>query len=287
MARRARRLFGTPRPFRSLKLAGVTVVSSEADHPPGEWIVPHASTRRTILYLHGGGYISCSPSTHRPITAALARLTPARVFAPAYRLAPEFPYPAALDDAEAAYRWLIDSGVSHHDIVLAGESAGGGLALALLLRIRDRGLAPPACAVLFSPWTDLTGSGASVTNNDGKCAMFRTENVTAFARCYARPDEWREAGASPLFGQLDELPPLHMQVGDTELLLDDAKRVHDKVQSSGGESELVVFAGVFHGWQFLDGFVPEARISLQQAANFIASDILPTLMLGIQRGLPQ
>ncbi|MEM9274406.1 MAG: alpha/beta hydrolase [Cyanobacteria bacterium P01_F01_bin.143] len=273
MARRARRLFGTPRPLRRLNLAGVTVTPTETDHPLGEWIVPLASTCRTILYLHGGAYVSCSPSTHRPITAALARLTPARVFASAYRLAPEFPYPAALDDAEAAYRWLINSGVSHHDIALAGDSAGGGLALALLLRIRDKGLASPACAVLFSPATDLTGSGASVTNNDGRCAMLRSENIQAFARCYARPDEWREAGASPLFGRLDGLPPLHMQVGDTEILLDDAKRVHDKVQSSGGDSELVVSAGVFHSWQMLDGFVPEARSSLQQAADFISAKV--------------
>ncbi|MEM6252563.1 MAG: alpha/beta hydrolase [Cyanobacteria bacterium P01_D01_bin.156] len=274
MVRRARRLFGTPRPLRRFNLAGVTVTPTEIHHPPGEWIVPSASTRRTILYLHGGGYVSCSPSTHRPITAALARLTPARVFASEYRLAPEFPYPAALDDAEAAYQWLINSGVSHHDIALAGDSAGGGLALALLLRIRDQGLALPSCAVLFSPATDLTGSGASVTVNDGKCAMLRSENIQAFARCYARPEEWREAGASPLFGRLDGIAPLHIQVGDTEILLDDAKRVHDKVQSSGGESELVVCAGVFHSWQMLDGFVPEARSSLQQAANFIATKIV-------------
>ncbi|MEM6840420.1 MAG: alpha/beta hydrolase fold domain-containing protein [Cyanobacteria bacterium P01_C01_bin.120] len=142
-----------------------------------------------------------------------------------------------------------------------------------MLRIRDQGLASPACAVLFSPSTDLTGSGASVTDNDGKCAMLRSENIQAFARCYARPDEWREAGASPLFGRLAGLPPLHIQVGNTELLLDDAKRVHDKVQSFGGESELVISAGVFHSWQMLDGFVPEARSSLQQAADFIATKV--------------
>ena len=270
LARRARRWFGASPAFQSFRSFGITVTPTESDQPPGEWIVPRASASRTVLYLHGGGYVSCSPSTHRPITAALARLTPARVFAPVYRRAPECPYPAALDDAEEAYRWLINSGVSHRDIAFAGDSAGGGLALALLLRARDRGLPLPACAVLFSPWTDMTGSGASVRDNDGKCAMFRPENIQAFARCYALPDEWREAGASPLFGRLDGLPPLHIQVGDTELLLDDAKRVHHKVQSCGGESELIVYAGVFHCWQILDGFVPEARTALQQAATFIS-----------------
>ncbi|MEM9120979.1 MAG: alpha/beta hydrolase [Cyanobacteria bacterium P01_F01_bin.56] len=273
LARRARRWLGASPVHQWLSSFGITVTPTESDHPPGQWIVPRAPTSRTILYLHGGGYVSCSPSTHRPVTAALARLIPARVFAPVYRLAPEFPYPAALDDAEAAYQWLINSGVPHQEIAFAGDSAGGGLALALLLRAQDRGLPLPACAVLFSPWTDLTVSGASARDNDGKCALCRPESLSQFARCYARPDEWHDAGASPLFGRLDGLPPLHIQVGDTELLLDDAKRVHDKVQSCGGESELLVYAGVFHGWQILDGVVPEARTSLQQAADFIATQV--------------
>lgn len=271
LARRARRLLGAPPALRSLSSFGTTVTPTKIGQPPGEWIVPHASASRTILYLHGGGYVACSPWTHRPITAALARLTPARVFVPVYRLAPEFPYPAALDDAEKAYRWLLNNGVSHRDIACAGDSAGGGLALALLLRARDRGLPLPARAVLFSPWTDLTVSGASARYNDGKCVVLRPESLYEFALCYARPDQLRNAEVSPLFGQLNGLPPLHIQIGDTELIFDDAKRVHDKVQSCGGESELIVYTGVFHCWQILDSFAPEARTSLQQAANFISS----------------
>ncbi|MEM9947984.1 MAG: alpha/beta hydrolase [Cyanobacteria bacterium P01_D01_bin.36] len=273
LARRARRWLGAPPALRSFSSFGTTVTPTEIDDPPGEWIVPRAPTSRTVLYLHGGGYVSCSPLTHRPITAALARLTPTKVFVPVYRLAPEFPYPAALDDAEKAYRWLLNSSISPRDIAFAGDSAGGGLALALLLRARDRGLPLPACAALFSPWTDLTVSGASVRDNDGKCALCRPESLSQFARCYARPNEWRDPGVSPLFGRPDGLPPLHIQVGDTELLLDDAKRVHDKVQSCGGESDLLVYPGVFHSWQILDGFVPEARSSLQKAADFIATKV--------------
>src|SRR5262245_41397280 len=207
LARRARWLFGVARPYQWLRSFGVDVTQTGADDPPGEWLVPRAPAGHTILYLHGGGYVSCSPATHRPITAALARLTPARVFAPAYRLAPEHPYPAALDDAERAYNWLLAGGISPASIALVGDSAGGGLALALLLRLRDHRAPLPASAVLFSPWTDLTGSGASIRENDGKCAMFRPENISAFAACYAPPALWHEAGVSPLFGRLDGLPP--------------------------------------------------------------------------------
>jgi acetyl esterase/lipase len=191
------------------------------------------------------------------------------VFAPAYRLAPEHPFPAALEDAERAYRWLIRLGVSPGTLALAGDSAGGGLALALLIRIRDDQVRLPACAVLLSPWTDLTGSGASVRENDGKCAMFRPENLTAFAACYAAPASWMEAGVSPLYGRLDGLPPLHVHVGAEELLRDDAVRLHGAIQSSGGSSELVVYDGVFHGWHMLDGLVPVAKRALERAARFV------------------
>jgi monoterpene epsilon-lactone hydrolase len=269
LARRARQLFGAPRPYQWVRSVGVQITQTGAEDPPGEWLVPHRAACHTILYLHGGGYVSCSPATHRPITAALARLTPARVFAPAYRLAPEHPYPAALDDAERSYRWLLGRGISSQALALAGDSAGGGLALALLLRLRDDRVPLPACAVLLSPWTDLTGSGASVHENDGKCAMFRPENISAFAACYASPAAWHDPGVSPLYGRLDGLPPLHIQVGAEELLRDDAVRLHSQLQSAGGSSELVVYDGVFHGWHMLDGIVPEARRALARAGRFM------------------
>jgi len=269
LVRRARRLFGAPPPWQWLRTFGVRITPTGAGEPAGEWLTPRTAPPRTILYFHGGGYVSCSPATHRPITAALARLTPARVFAPAYRLAPEHPYPAALDDAEHAYRWLIGNGVSTSTLAVAGDSAGGGLALALLLRLRDRGVPLPACAVLLSPWTDLTGSGASVRENDGKCAMFRPENLPAFAVCYTAPARWQDPGVSPLFGRLDGLSPVHIQVGAEELLRDDAVRLHERVRSAGGLSDLAIYDGVFHGWQMLDGLIPEAERSLQQAASFV------------------
>ena len=270
LVQRARRLFGAPRAYAWLRSLGVRITPSRDGEPVGEWLIPRKPARQTILYLHGGGYVSCTPATHRPITAALARLTPARVFSLAYRLAPEHPYPAALDDADRAYRWLLASGISPSSIAVAGDSAGGGLALALLFRMREAGVPLPACAVLFSPWTDLTGSGASVRENDGKCAMFRPENTTAFANCYAPLESWRDAEVSPVFGQFTGLPPTLIHVGAEELLRDDAVRIRDRLSAVGVPVGLVVYEGVFHCWQMLDGIVPEARHSLQAAARFMA-----------------
>ena len=138
------------------------------------------------------------------------------------------------------------------DIALAGDSAGGGLVVALLHRLKDHGLEVPACAVLFSPWTDVSGSGESVKGNDGRDPVFRTENIQAFAACYAPQSEWTNPYVSPLFGDLANLPPLH-------------------VVAAGGSSELLIADGVFHGWQMLDGIVPEARKALDQASRFIVA----------------
>ena len=269
LVRRARRLLGAPALYAPLRSSGVRTSATGAEEPPGEWVVPRGPAPETVLYVHGGGYVSCSPLTHRPVTAALARLVPARVFVPAYRLAPEHPYPAGIEDVERAYFWLLASGTSPRMLALAGDSAGGGLALALLLRLRDSGAPLPSCAVLFSPWTDLTGSGSSVRENDGECTMFRPENISAFAACYAPRETWMNPGVSPLFGRFEGLPPVHIQVGAEELLRDDAVRLRDRLRSAGVLVELTVYEEVFHGWQMLDGMVPEARESLQQAARFM------------------
>jgi len=269
LARRARRVFGAPRPLQWFRTRAVRIERADRGPMHGEWIIPERSERGVILYFHGGGYVACSAATDRPLTAALARLARRRVFSLDYRLAPEHRFPAAVDDALSAYRWLLDTGVLPSALALAGTSAGGGLALGALLRIRDEGLPLPACAACFSPWTDLTGGGASVRLNDGRCATLRPENITAFARAYLGESSPRTPYASPLFGDFDKLPPVLLQVASTELLLDDACQVHDKIQNAGGASRLEVFDGVFHAWQMLDGFVPEARMALRRAATFL------------------
>jgi monoterpene epsilon-lactone hydrolase len=235
----------------------------------GEWVFSRNHDEGTILYLHGGGYVSCSAATHRPITAALARRAGRRVFTVNYRRAPEHRYPAALDDAVKAYRWLIGQGIAAHNIAVAGDSAGGGLVLALLLRIRDGGGPMPSSAVCFSPWADLAGSGDSVHLTEGRCAMFHGQNIREFARAYLAEASPLDPYASPLYGNLTALPPLLFQVGSDELLLDDARRVHEKVRAAGGTSTLQVYEGMFHGWQMFDGLIPEAGSALRDAAAFI------------------
>ncbi len=266
---RARRVFGPPRPWRWLRARHVRISPLRDDRIRGEWIVADRSERGVVLYVHGGGYVACSATTHRPITAGLARRAHRRILALDYRLAPEHRFPAALDDTVAAYRWLLDQGVSPRSLVLAGDSAGGGLVLATLVRLRDEGMPLPSCAVCFSPWTDLAGTGTSLQLNDGRCAMFRPRNIPDFARAYLGPASPLNPYASPVYADLRGLPPLLLQVESTELLLDDARRVHDRVREVGGVSRLEVVDGVFHGWQMLDGLVPEATQALDQASAFM------------------
>jgi len=270
LARRARRFFGTPAPLRRLHTRGLKVTLVDEDGIRGEWIEPKQPREGAILYMHGGGYVSCSPATHRPITGTLARLTGRRVFSLEYRLAPENKFPAAAEDVVAAYRWLTEKqSIPANRIAVGGDSAGGGLTLALLLEAREHGLPLPACAVCFSPWTDLTGGGASIKTNDGRCVMFTPENIDQFATAYLGDASPLEPLASPVYSDLQGLPPLLFHVSSTELLLDDARRVHIAVQEAGGSSRMVITDDVCHGWQMLAGVVPEARKSLQDAAAFI------------------
>ena len=270
LAHRARRLFGTPAPLRPFYSRGVAITPVNEDGVRGEWLAPKDPLEGAILYMHGGGYVSCSPETHRPITGALARLTGRRVFSLAYRLAPENKFPAAVDDVVAAYRWLLEKqSISPDRIALGGDSAGGGLALALLLTARDEEFPMPACAVCFSPWTDLTAGGVSIKENDGRCDMFTPENIHDFANAYLGDASPLEPLASPAYSDLKGLPPLLFHVSSTELLLDDSRRVHVAVLDAGGSSRIEIIDGVCHAWQMLDGLVPEARKSLQDAASFI------------------
>jgi acetyl esterase/lipase len=269
LARRARRVFGAPRLLQWLRTRDVQIEPVHQRGVRGEWIAPRHADHGVILYFHGGGYVAGSAATDRPITAGLARLARRRVFGLDYRLAPEHRFPAALDDALRAYRWLLDTGADASALVVAGTSAGGGLALATLLRIRDEGLPLPACAVCFSPWTDLTGDAASVRSNDGRCATLRPRNIPAFAGVYLGDRSPRTPYASPLFGDLAGLPPFLLQVASTELLLDDARQVHDKTRAAGGASTLEVCEGVLHAWHMLDGLMPEARRALRRAAAFV------------------
>lgn len=237
----------------------------------GEWLTAAAKPNATILYLHGGGYYFCSPLSHRAITFGLAARAKATVFSLDYRLAPEYRFPAALDDSVAAYRRLLADGVEAQSIVIAGDSAGGGLALATLLALRDAGDPLPAAAVLFSPWTDLTSSGESMQKNEGRDPMYHATVFPRVAAQYLGDAAPTDPHASPLFGRFEGLPPLLIQVGDTELLLDDSTRVAAKARAAGVRVELEIWRGVPHIFQIWAPFMPEANRALARAAEFIVS----------------
>lgn len=266
---RARRVLELPKWTSFLFLLDVTCEEVQGTDLCGEWVVPDENLREenVLLYLHGGGYVSCSPQTHRPITATLARLTCQRVFALDYRLAPEAPFPAAVDDAARAYAWLLEIGVKPQNISIAGDSAGGGLVLALLLRLKAIQQPMPACAACLCPWVDLTGA-ASYSNAES-CAMFCAEDVGEFAALYLNGASPRKPEASPIFGDLHGLPPLLIQVSTTELLFDEVVRLHEKAKKSGVESTLRAYPGLPHDWQIFRGLIPEAGLALQEIAAFV------------------
>jgi acetyl esterase/lipase len=270
LTRRARKLFGYPGPLQRFHTGGLAVTPVTESSVKGEWVAPPDARSGAILYIHGGGYVSCSAATHRPITAALARLTARPVFSIDYRLAPEHRFPAALDDAVAAYRWILENqAVDPTELAVAGDSAGGGLTLALLVKARELGLPMPACAVCFSAWTDLAGTGESLKDNASRDAMFRPKNISDFAAAYLGTASARDPLASPVYASLEGMPPILLHVGSTEVLLDDSRRVHDVIVQNGGTSRLKIFEDVSHGWQVLKGIVPEAQESLSEAAAFI------------------
>ena len=238
----------------------------------GEWIERESAadeTTRTILYLHGGGYYFCSPETHRSITLALATGADARVFVPTYRLAPEHRFPAAIDDAVTAYRGLLAAGTPAERIVMAGDSAGGGLALATLLSLRNAGQPLPAAAVLFSPWTDLAATGASIRTNNKRDAMFWGETVAQAARIYLGDADPTNPLASPLYADLRGLPALFIQASDSEVLLDDSTRLAEKARAAGVAVSFRAWHKLPHVWQFFTPFLPEARQALAETADFV------------------
>jgi epsilon-lactone hydrolase len=270
VARKARRRFGSPKVLQWFKSRGLQIEKIENEQVRGEWITPKNVNQAVILYIHGGGFVAGSPAGHRPITASLARLGNCKVFSLDYRLAPENRVPKALDDCLAAYRWLLEQNISPKQIAFAGDSAGGGLVLSTLLKLRDENLPFPACAVCFSPWTDLAGTGNSLQLNGEKDAMFCPENVHEFANAYLGDASAFDKFASPVFSEFGTtFPPILFQVGSTEVLLDDSSRIHDKIQKSTGISELDIYEGVPHCWQMFDSLMPEARIALQKAVEFI------------------
>lgn len=239
-----------------------------------EWVSWQGSdSGRVIFYLHGGGYVICSPRTHRDLMWRLARTCGARVIIPDYRLAPENPHPAAVEDAVKAYRWLLKSGVKPSRIAVMGDSAGGGLALALLQQLRDKKIPLPACTACLSPWSDLTGSGNSMRTNRRRDPLFTREAIAYFALLYAPYSDLAKPSVSPLFGSFKGLPPLLIQAGSGELLLDDARRVAEKAAAEGVNVDITVWPGMIHVFQALAFILKPARSAIRDIGHFVEQHI--------------
>ena len=245
----------------------ITIDSFEIEHIAADWVTaPGADQNRVVLYLHGGGYVIGSNVGYRELGSRISRTTGARVCVINYRLAPENPFPAAVDDATMAYRWLLNEGFAPNQIVIAGDSAGGGLALAALLALKDAGDPLPACAVCFSPWTDLEITGDSAKPGAVDDPIVPSEGLSNMTSAYA-PNDLRNPLASPLHGDYVGLPPLLVQVGTREVLLDDAVRVAAKAEAAGVDVTLSIGEGLIHVWQLFA--VPESQEALDEMAAFV------------------
>lgn len=236
----------------------------------GEWIsAPDADPSRVILYLHGGGYTAGSITTHRAMAARISRASAARVLAINYRLAPEHPFPAAVEDATAAYRWLLAQGIAAGKIVVAGDSAGGGLAISTLLALRDAKQPLPAAAVPISPWTDLAATGDSLRTLAGKDPMVQGDPLREMAKMYLGKTDAKNPLASPLYANYEGLPPMLIQVGGAEILLDDATRVAQKARAAAVEVELEVWDEMVHVWHVFAKLLPEGQQAIDRIGRFV------------------
>ncbi len=243
-----------------------------------EWCDPQVehNTEQVILYLHGGAYVSKTPIFHRQYARRIAAQAKTRALYVDYRLAPNYPFPAALEDAYAAYQWLLDNGYSHENIAIMGDSAGGGLAASTLIYLREHNLPLPACSVLISPWLDLAGTGNSIHRLEGVDKQLTWENLEVYAKSYYRDYSPTHPLISPLFANLNDLPPIMLIAGGKELLLDDTLRFADRLSIVNSEVELLIEPNMGHVWSIFEPIIPEAQVANEQAAEFIASHLNQT-----------
>jgi epsilon-lactone hydrolase len=251
--------------------ADISFTPVGADGVPGEWASPPGpDTGTVILYLHGGGYGVGSIASHRHLVAQLALASAARAFSIDYRLAPEHQFPAAVEDAVAAARWLLRQGVKPGRLVFAGDSAGGGLAIATCLALRDAGDPLPAALVCMSPLTDLAKEGESMRTKIDLDPMVNPEGSAAYARRYVgEHGDLKAPLASPLYADLRNLPPMQILVGTWETLLDDSTRIAQRARAAGVEVDLQVWDEMIHIWPYFADIIPEGKEAIARMGDFI------------------
>lgn len=242
------------------------------DSVQGAWLTPQGFTgKKVVLYIHGGGFIAGSINSHRDLVTRIANASNARALIIDYRLAPEHKFPAGLNDAFNSYKWLLNNRISPQDIVVAGDSAGGGLALSLLLLIKEKGIAMPGSAVFLSPWVDLECKGKSHLRNKEKDPMLSHDMLYSTAMFYADNGNLSNPLLSPLNGDLSGLCPMLIQVGSNEVLEDDAVMLAEKAQQSGVDAKLEIWEGMFHVWQYFARYLSEGREAIEKIGSFITA----------------
>ena len=253
---------------------GVKIDRGNVHGLKAEWLTPKQSAKgKLLLYLHGGAYIMGNCATHRQLVSYIARAAGIRALLPEYRLAPEHPFPAAVDDAVGLYRALLADGHAADQIVVAGDSAGGGLTMATLLSLRDAGDPLPAAACLLSPWLDLSASGESMQTHAHRDPWFDPEDLPLIASYYCDANNIRNPLVSPVYADLSGLPPLYIQVGEDEILLSDSTRIADKVRAAGGNAEIEIWPGMWHVFQAFHPELPESKLARKKMAQFLTNHL--------------
>lgn len=248
---------------------GVTCTPVDAGGVSAEWsVAAGVDEAKVVLYVHGGGYVMGSAGSHRDVTGRLSKAAGARVLSLNYRLAPEHPFPAPVDDAVAAYRWLLAQGISPGNIAVAGDSAGGGLAIATLLALRDAGEPLPAAGIGISPWVDMEGTGESMTTRAAVDPVVQKEGLLGMAKLYLGDADPKNPLAAPLHADLAGLPPLLLQVGDAETLLDDSTRLAERARAAGVDVTLKVWDEMPHVWHLFAPILPEGRQAIDEIGSF-------------------
>jgi acetyl esterase/lipase len=242
---------------------------------PGEWVRGKYVQRNdaAVLYLHGGGYVIGSPKSHRHMLGPLSADSGLPIFAADYRLAPEHPFPAAVDDGVAAYKGLLDSGIAFNKIAIGGDSAGGGLTVATLVAARDKGLPMPACAVVISPWVDLSAGGESHRARAMRDPIVKREGLDEMAAQYLAGADPRTPLASPLFADLKGLPAMLIQVGTEEALHDDALGLKARAEAAGIEVSFESWGGMIHVWHIFHPILSEGRDAIARIGSYLRSRI--------------
>ena len=259
-------------------LAGVTTTQVDADGVEAYWVSANEQLNApVVLYFHGGGYVMGSALSHRALVERLAVAIGGRVLAVNYRLAPEHPFPAATDDALTSYRWLLKEGIEADNIALAGDSAGGGLCIAALVAIRDAaGVPSPACATSISPWVDMEGLGESMLTKAAEDPMVQKAALAMIAPLYLNGADPRTPLAAPLYADLSGLPPVLIQVGSAETLLDDAKRLAAAIEQAGGQVNLEVWDEMIHVWHLFAPMLDKGQQAIDEMAKFMRSRLKQT-----------